>query len=108
MSDRKKLAIIGGGPAGYMGALRATQLGAEVTLIEKKDVGGVCLNVGCIPTKTLTSTAHLYSLMKRAANWGIMVNPPVLNWAQVMKRKDQVVRRLVNGVKFLLKERKVT
>jgi len=108
MPDRKKLAIIGGGPAGYVGALRATQLGAEVTLIEKKEVGGVCLNVGCIPTKTLTSTAHLYSLMKRAANWGIMVNPPVLNWAQVMKRKDQVVRRLVNGVKFLLKERKVT
>lgn len=108
MSERKKLAIIGGGPAGYVGALRATQLGAEVTLIEKKEVGGVCLNVGCIPTKTLTSTAHLYSLMKRAANWGIMVNPPVLNWAQVMKRKDQVVRKLVNGVKFLLKERKVT
>jgi len=108
MSERKRLAIIGGGPAGYVGALRATQLGAEVTLIEKKEVGGVCLNVGCIPTKTLTSTAHLYSLMKRAANWGIMVNSPVLNWAQVMKRKDQVVRRLVNGVKFLLKERKVT
>ena len=107
MSERKRLVIIGGGPAGYVGALRAVQLGAEVTLIEKKEVGGVCLNVGCIPTKTLTSTAHLYTLMKRAANWGIMVNSPVLNWAQVMKRKDQVVRRLVNGVKFLLKERKV-
>ncbi|HVP35793.1 MAG TPA: dihydrolipoyl dehydrogenase [Terriglobales bacterium] len=107
MSDRKKIAIIGGGPAGYVGALRAAQLGAEVTLIEKKDVGGVCLNVGCIPTKTMTSTAHLYTLIKRTANWGIEVNPPVLNWAQVMKRKEQVVRRLVNGVKFLLKERKV-
>lgn len=107
MFDRKKLVIIGGGPAGYVGALRASQLGAEVTLIEKKEVGGVCLNVGCIPTKTLTSTAHLYTLMKRAANWGIEANPPALNWAQVMKRKEQVVRRLVNGVKFLLKERKV-
>ncbi len=107
MSGRKKIAIIGGGPAGYVGALRASQLGAEVTLIEKKEVGGVCLNVGCIPTKTLTSTAHLYLLMRRAANWGLEINPPVLNWAQVMKRKDQVVRRLVNGVKFLLKERKI-
>jgi dihydrolipoamide dehydrogenase len=107
MSDRKKLAIIGGGPAGYVGALRGAQLGAEVTLIEKKEVGGVCLNVGCIPTKTLTSTAHLFTLLKRAANWGIEVNFPVLTWVQVMKRKDQVVRRLVNGVKFLLKERKV-
>jgi dihydrolipoamide dehydrogenase len=107
MSERKRIAIIGGGPSGYVGALRAAQLGAEVTLIEKKEVGGVCLNVGCIPTKTLTSTAHLYTLMKRAVNWGIEVNSPVLNWAQVMKRKEQVVRRLVNGVKYLLKERKV-
>ena len=108
MPDKKKLAIIGGGPAGYVGALRAIQLGAEVTLIEKKEVGGVCLNMGCIPTKTLTSTAHLFTFMKRAGNWGIEVNSPVLNWAQVIRRKDQVVRRLVNGVKFLLKERKVS
>jgi len=108
MSERKRLAIIGGGPAGYVGALRAVQLGAEVTLIEKKEVGGVCLNVGCIPTKTLTSIAHLFTLLKRTANWGIEAGSPNLNWTQVMRRKEQVVRRLVNGVKFLLKESKVT
>ena len=107
MPNREKLAIIGGGPAGYVGAIRGAQLGAEVTLIEKKEVGGTCLNVGCIPTKTLTSTAHLYTLMKKSANWGIDSGFPSLNWDQVMKRKEQVVRRLVNGVKFLLKERKV-
>ncbi|MCJ7498547.1 MAG: dihydrolipoyl dehydrogenase [candidate division Zixibacteria bacterium] len=90
-----------------MGSIRGAQLGAEVTLIEKKEVGGTCLNVGCIPTKTLTSTAHLYTLMKKSSNWGIEAGFPSLNWDQVMKRKEQVVRRLVNGVKFLLKERKV-
>ena len=107
MSHREKLAIIGGGPAGYVGAIRGMQLGAEVTLIEKKEVGGTCLNVGCIPTKTLTSTAHLYALMKKSSSWGIEGSFPSLNWEQVMRRKEQVVRRLVNGVKFLLKERKV-
>ncbi len=107
MSNREKLAIIGGGPAGYVGAIRGAQLGAEVTLIEKKEVGGTCLNVGCIPTKTLTSTAHLYTLMKKSSSWGIDSGFTSLNWDQVMRRKEQVVRRLVNGVKFLLKERKV-
>lgn len=107
MSAREKLAIIGAGPAGYVGAIRGAQLGAEVTLIEKKEVGGTCLNVGCIPTKTLTSTAHLYTLLKGSANWGIEAGFPSLNWEQVMRRKEQVVRRLVNGVKYLLKERKV-
>ncbi|MFH0931598.1 MAG: dihydrolipoyl dehydrogenase, partial [Candidatus Zixiibacteriota bacterium] len=87
--------------------IRGAQLGAEVTLIEKKEVGGTCLNVGCIPTKTLTSTAHLYTLMKKSSSWGIEAGFPSLNWDQVMRRKEQVVRRLVNGVKFLLKERKV-
>ena len=107
MSGRERLAIIGAGPAGYVGAIRGAQLGAEVTLIEKKEVGGTCLNVGCIPTKTLTSTAHLYNLMKRASNWGIDAGFPSLNWEQVMRRKEQVVRRLVNGVRYLLKERKI-
>ena len=77
MSHREKLAIIGGGPAGYVGSIRGAQLGAEVTLIEKKEVGGTCLNVGCIPTKTLTSTAHLYTLMKKSSNWGIEAGFPV-------------------------------
>jgi dihydrolipoamide dehydrogenase len=108
MPDREKLAIIGGGPAGYVGAIRGAQLGAEVILIEKKEVGGTCLNVGCIPTKTLTSTAHLYTLMKKSSSWGIDSGFPGLNWDQVMRRKEQVVRRLVSGVKFLLKERKVS
>ncbi len=107
MSGRERLAIIGAGPAGYVGAIRGAQLGAEVTLIEKKEVGGTCLNVGCIPTKTLTSTAHLYNLMKKSSSWGIEAGFPSLNWEQVMQRKEQVVRRLVNGVKYLLKERKV-
>ena len=107
MSKREKLAIIGGGPAGYVGAIRGAQLGAEITLIEKKEIGGTCLNEGCIPTKTLTSTAHLYNLMKKSGNHGIEADHPIINWEQVMRRKEQVVRRLVNGIKYLLKERKV-
>ena len=108
MPKREKLTIIGGGPAGYVGAIRGAQLGAEVTLIEKKEVGGTCLNVGCIPTKTLTSTAHLFNLMKKSSNRGINADFPTLNWEQVMSRKEQVVRRLVNGVKYLLKESQVS
>lgn len=99
----KNLVIIGGGPAGYVGAIRASQLQASVTLIEKDKVGGTCLNVGCIPTKVLTSTAHLFLSMKRSDRWGLKTQGVNLDFPQVMKRKQMVAERLVTGVKSLLK-----
>jgi dihydrolipoamide dehydrogenase len=99
----KNLVIIGGGPAGYVGAIRASQLNANVTLIEKDEVGGTCLNVGCIPTKVLTSTAHLFLSMRRSDRWGLKTHGINLDFPQVMRRKQMVAQRLVTGVKTLLK-----
>jgi len=105
--DGNNLIIIGGGPAGYVGAIRAAQLGARVSLVEKKEVGGTCLNVGCIPTKVLTSAAHTFSTLKNAERWGLKVHGMELDFSQLMKRKQMVVNRLVTGVKSLLKARGV-
>jgi dihydrolipoamide dehydrogenase len=106
-SSGKNLVIIGGGPAGYVGAIRASQLRAKVTLIEKEEVGGTCLNVGCIPTKVLTSTAHLFLNMKRSDRWGLKTSGINLDFQQVMKRKQMVAQRLVTGVKSLLNANRV-
>lgn len=105
--DRKNLIIIGGGPAGYVGAIRAAQLGARVTVVEKDELGGTCLNVGCIPTKVLTSAAHTFSTLKTVSRWGLKVTGTQLDWSLLMKRKQMTVTRLVTGVKSLLKARGV-
>ena len=99
----KNLAIIGGGPAGYVGAIRGAQLGANVFLFEKEEVGGTCLNVGCIPTKVLTSAAHTFSMFKRADQFGLKISDVSLDLPQLMRRKQATVRKLVTGVKYLLK-----
>lgn len=103
----KNLIIIGGGPAGYVGAIRAAQLGAKVTVVEKEELGGTCLNVGCIPTKVLTSAAHTYTTLKIAPRWGLKVAGTELDWSLLMKRKQMTVTRLVTGVKSLLKNHQV-
>ncbi len=97
-----KIAVIGGGPGGYVAAIRAAQLGAEVTLIEKSRLGGTCLNVGCIPTKALLSSAHLYESVKEGKAQGVIAEP-FLDFSQVQKNKAFVVSRLVSGVGGLLK-----
>lgn len=98
-----KLAVIGGGPGGYVAAIRAAQLGAEVTLIEKNAMGGTCLNVGCIPTKALIHSADLYhEIQKDAAKNGIVVGEVSVDFAAMQKRKQTVVKQLVNGVGGLM------
>ena len=99
--------IIGGGPGGYVSALRGAQLGLNVTLIEKDKVGGVCLNRGCIPTKALLSAGERISDIKTAKDFGIEVSDYKIDVASVFKRKDQVVEQLVRGVEYLLSTRKV-
>lgn len=99
----KRVIVVGGGPAGYVAAIRAAQLGADVTLIEGESVGGTCLNVGCIPTKALLHTAKVYRELMDAAAVGLEVGEVKVNWPIVQQRKQAVVNRLVGGVAGLLK-----
>jgi dihydrolipoamide dehydrogenase len=104
------VAIIGSGPAGYTAAIRAGQLGLKTALIEKSNVlGGTCLHVGCIPTKTLLFNAEIWDHLKHAADYGIdNVTAPTLNWTNVLKRKNAIVDKHTKGLGFLMKKNKVT
>ncbi|MBI5192916.1 MAG: dihydrolipoyl dehydrogenase [Nitrospirae bacterium] len=101
------LAIIGGGPGGYVAAIKAAQLGLSTCLIEKDKVGGTCLHRGCIPTKSLLYSAYLYHLSKRSQDFGIKCEGVTIDFPQVRKRKELVVNKLYNGVKGLLKKNRV-
>jgi dihydrolipoamide dehydrogenase len=96
--------VIGGGPGGYVAAIRAAQLGAAVTVIEKERLGGTCLNVGCIPTKVLLHSAELYTAMKNEGpGIGIFADNLRFDWPTIERRKEGVVNHLVSGVEGLLK-----
>ena len=98
-----KVAILGGGPAGYVSAVKLAQLGAEVTLIEKEHIGGICLNEGCMPTKVLLHTTELYNrLNKDSISLGLHIRDLKLDWSLVKERKDMAVSQLVDGIKTLL------
>ncbi len=97
------LLIIGGGPAGYVGAERAAHAGLKTLLIEKRKLGGVCLNEGCIPTKALLYSAKMCDNAKHAAKYGVSADNVKLDHAAAMKRKDKVVRTLVAGVQASVK-----
>ncbi len=105
---KNKIIIIGGGPGGYVAAIRAAQLGAEVHLVEGDKIGGTCLNVGCIPTKALLHTAELYQRVLKGPTIGLDVEGVRVNWPVLLKHKEKVVTRLVQGVQGLLKANKVT
>lgn len=102
------LIIIGGGPAGYVGAIRAAQLGKSVVCVERDRVGGTCLNWGCIPTKALLKNAEVYETMAhRAAEFGMTIEGLQVDWSQVIDRSRKVSDRLAGGVGFLFKKNKV-
>lgn len=96
------MAVLGGGPAGYVGAIRAAQLGANVVLIEKNALGGVCMNVGCIPTKALIKSAEVLSTIKRSKEFGALGRLDGLSWDTAVSRKDRVVKNLGMGIKQLM------
>lgn len=104
------LAVIGGGPAGYTCAIRAAQLGLKVAIIEKTDkLGGTCLHVGCIPTKAMLFSAEVWDHLKHAESYGIDgVSAPTLNWANVLKRKNDIIVKHTKGLDFLMKKNKIT
>jgi dihydrolipoamide dehydrogenase len=97
------LTIIGAGWAGFNAALKAKQLGLKVCLIEKSQIGGTCLNLGCIPTKALIQSAKVYSLAKKANNFGIEITDPKVNFAKIQERKNKIIQQLGLGIKFMLK-----
>ncbi|HKM38693.1 MAG TPA: dihydrolipoyl dehydrogenase [bacterium] len=99
-----KVLVVGGGPGGYVAALRAAQLGAEVTVVEKKALGGTCLNVGCVPTKVLLNTTGLYQAIAGGKRLGLKAEGLTVDWPALQKRRKQIVRRLVTGVGFLLRK----
>ena len=96
------VAIIGAGPAGYVAAIRAAQLGATVSLIEKDQVGGVCLNRGCIPTKALLESANLLSKIGKAGKYGISVDNVSTDISSIMWRKNGIVKRVVASTRRLI------
>ncbi len=106
-SMSKKVIILGGGPGGYVAAIRAAQLGAQVVVIEKNELGGTCLNRGCIPTKALVAGAETLAKVKHAEEFGIKIDSYSVNLAQMMERKNKVVEKLVTGIHFLFKKNKV-
>lgn len=95
--------IIGAGPAGYTAALRASQLGKSVVLFEKENIGGICLNKGCIPTKTFLRSADTYKEFKKISNLGINVENYSIDFAKVSERKDKTVEKLRKSLEMLLK-----
>ncbi len=110
MADTGKhydLIVIGGGPAGYVGAIRAAQLGMKVACVERAKLGGVCLNWGCIPSKSLLANAELYEKVLEADFWGLEFKGVEVKWDKVIGRSRDVAGKLNKGVEFLLKKNKI-
>ena len=103
------LAIIGGGPAGYVAAITAAQQGQQVILIEQGPLGGTCLNEGCMPTKSLLESAEVYEKVRHAEDFGISLSSAQVgvNWNQVQQRKNRIVQTLVQGIGYLMKKNRI-
>jgi len=105
--EERDIVVIGGGPAGYVAAIRAAQLGGKVTLIESDALGGTCLNRGCVPSKSLLHGVELYQSMKNAEQYGIKATDVSIDLAKMQARKSKVIATLVGGVQSLLNGNKV-
>ncbi len=108
MASKFDLIVIGSGPGGYVAAIRASQLGMNVGVVERAELGGVCLNWGCIPTKALLKSAQVYDYINHAKDYGIEVSPAKINFGDVVKRSRNVADGMSKGVQFLFKKNKIT
>jgi dihydrolipoamide dehydrogenase len=110
MSETYDLIVIGGGPGGYVAAIRAAQLGFAVAVIEKRNaLGGTCLNEGCIPSKALLDSSELFVQARdKFKDHGVLVSPPTLDLGVMMQRKDEIITRLTRGIASLFKKNKIT
>jgi dihydrolipoamide dehydrogenase len=106
--ESRRVVVIGGGPGGYVAAIRAAQLGAKVTLIERDKIGGTCLNRGCIPTKSLLSDVKLLHSLRRSTVFQSLITKGFDPLKSMMERKNKVVQELVKGVEMLLESQRVT
>ncbi|MBI5346942.1 MAG: dihydrolipoyl dehydrogenase [Chlamydiae bacterium] len=102
------VAVIGSGPGGYSAAIRAAQMGAKVAIIENRFIGGVCLNVGCIPTKTLLASSSILDKVNKASSFGIDVKEVSFDLEKIIKRKNQVIEKLRKGLEGLIKSNKIS
>ncbi|MGC0371363.1 MAG: hypothetical protein DGJ47_000049 [Rickettsiaceae bacterium] len=100
--------VIGGGPGGYVAAIRSAQLGKKTAVIEKEHLGGICLNWGCIPTKSLLKSAELYQSMKSAQEYGLSASEVKFDMEKIVEKSQKVSKQLVGGIQSLLKKNKVT
>lgn len=107
MSDNFDVVVIGGGPGGYVAAIRAAQLGLKTAVVEREHLGGICLNWGCIPTKALLASADVYEKIKHAESFGLSVTGASFDLAKIVERSRKVSKQLAGGVAFLLKKNKV-
>jgi dihydrolipoamide dehydrogenase len=106
--DNYDVVILGGGPGGYVAAIRAAQLGLKTCLVEREHLGGICLNWGCIPTKALLRTAEIFHLMHKAGDFGLKADNISFDAKKVVARSRAVAKQLSNGVGFLMRKNKVT
>ena len=108
MAETYDLVVIGSGPGGYVGAIRAAQLGMKVAIVERDRLGGVCLNWGCIPTKALLRNAEIIALLRRGEEFGFSFENLRVDFSVAVKRSEQAARKLSKGVEYLMKKNKVT
>lgn len=107
MTKEYDIVVIGGGPGGYVAAIRASQLGLKVAVVEKGKVGGTCLHAGCIPTKALLRSAELYVQTKHAEQYGVIAPEVGLDFSKVQARKEEIKDRLFKGIQHLMKKGKI-
>jgi dihydrolipoamide dehydrogenase len=107
MAKSFDVCVIGSGPGGYVAAIRASQLGFKTAIIEKRDLGGVCLNIGCIPTKALLKSAETFETIKHAADYGVVVDKIGIDFEKIINRSRGVADKMSKGVQFLMKANKV-
>ena len=102
--NKYDIIIIGGGPGGYVAAIRAAQLGKKVAVLESNHLGGICLNWGCIPTKALLKNAEVFETIKNAKIYGINIGEVSVDWGKMIKRSRDVAKRLSKGIEYLIKK----
>src|SRR6266536_3602758 len=108
VANQFDVVILGGGPAGYVGAIRAAQLGMTVAVVERDKLGGVCVNIGCIPTKALLHSAYVANLVRHASELGVEAGTVKTDYGVAMKRSRRVSDQNSKGVEFLMKKHKIT
>src|SRR5579863_9145609 len=107
MADAFDLVVIGSGPGGYVGAIRASQLGMKTAIVEREALGGVCLNWGCIPTKALLKSGELYETLGHLGDYGLSAKGRIYDFSAVIARSRKVAKQLSSGVAFLMRKHKI-